>query len=616
MRRDPYRHYRRHMRRGWRTRHGGYPLIVPQIPYEPLGFIALAAVSRWAYRHRSAFWPFAITGATFITARILHRHHPHWWIPVVALTFIVIIFLGLPHRLIWAMPGREKTGNILARAWEACGITRPAERAYATTITAVTGGWLSAAIAAGPATKPLPAIAGIATVILGIPWWAHRRRRARVRIERTVQAWPSIAEDIGLPGSRIASATGNKWGFTARVVLRKGVTAAQAINQLPAIESGLGIKPGTARALPDPHRADRFVLQVIETDPHATPVTWPGQPATSITRPVTLGLFEDGQPVQLIVLRRNALIGGTTGSGKSGLLNVILAYLAACSDVIIWGIDLKGGMELQPWAPCLARLATTPAQACELLGDAVRELDARAVSLAAAGHRVREPAPASPALVTVIDEYAELPEAAQGDADSLARRGRAVAVNLVAATQRPTQAAMGGGAVRSQMDVRACLRVRERRDTDLILGQGSVAAGWQAHTLTEPGTFLLSAPEHATPRRARAYLITDGQVTGHAARHARPGPLPAAPEPPQEAGTGRDGTDAPAGPEAVLWAALCNAPGEGFPVWVLMSACGMSRSWVYYRLQEHAAAGRAVQAGHGSWRAVTPTGTPTGGDPQ
>jgi hypothetical protein len=31
----------------------------------------------------------------------------------------------------------------------------------------------------------------------------------------------------------------------------------------------------------------------------------------------------------------------------------------------------------------------------------------------------------------------------------------------------------------------------------------------------------------------------------------------------------------------------------------------MSRSWVYYRLQEHAAAGRAVQAAHGSWRAVT-----------
>ena len=100
--------------------------------------------------------------------------------------------------------------------------------------------------------KPLPAIAGIATVILGIPWWAHRRRRARVRIERTVQAWPDMAENMGLPGSRIASLRGDAWGWTARVILRKGTTAAQAINQIPAIESGLGMRPGSVRAIPDP----------------------------------------------------------------------------------------------------------------------------------------------------------------------------------------------------------------------------------------------------------------------------------------------------------------------------------------------------------------------------
>jgi S-DNA-T family DNA segregation ATPase FtsK/SpoIIIE len=72
-----------------------------------------------------------------------------------------------------------------------------------------------------------------------------------------------------------------------------------------------------------------------------------------------------------------------------------------------------------------------------------------------------------PALVIVVDEYAELAEtapAATSDADSIARCGRAVAVTLVAATQRPTQKAMGQGALRSQMDVRICFRVRERKD--------------------------------------------------------------------------------------------------------------------------------------------------------
>jgi S-DNA-T family DNA segregation ATPase FtsK/SpoIIIE len=59
-----------------------------------------------------------------------------------------------------------------------------------------------------------------------------------------------------------------------------------------------------------------------------------------------------------------------------------------------------------------------------------------------------------------------------------------VAVTQLAATQKPTQDAMGNTAVRSQMDARTCLRVRERRDGGLILGQGMVNAGWQARFFT------------------------------------------------------------------------------------------------------------------------------------
>ena len=150
-------------------------------------------------------------------------------------------------------------------------------------------------------------------------------------------------------------------------------------------------------------------------------------------------------------------------------------------------------------------------------------LQARAELLAASGRRVWEPSPDMPALVIIIDEYAELaedaPEAARY-ADSIARLGRAVAVTMIAATQRPTQKAMGQGAVRSQMDMRICFRVRERKDVDLILGQGMLAAGWHAHTLNAPGKFLISAPEHDIPRRARAYLLTDEAVRATAERYA------------------------------------------------------------------------------------------------
>jgi S-DNA-T family DNA segregation ATPase FtsK/SpoIIIE len=130
---------------------------------------------------------------------------------------------------------------------------------------------------------------------------------------------------------------------------------------------------------------------------------------------------------------------------------------------VLWGIDLNGGMELRPWAACLDRLATTPDEATQLLADAVAILETRAHAASRDNARVWEPTPAAPELKIIIDEYAELADtapAAVAYADSIARRGRAVAVDLLAATQRPTQKAMGGGALRSQMSVRICLRVR------------------------------------------------------------------------------------------------------------------------------------------------------------
>lgn len=294
--------------------------------------------------------------------------------------------------------------------------------------------------------------------------------------------------------------------------------------------------------------------------------------------------------------------------------------------MVLWGVDLKGGMELRPWASCLDRLATTPDEANALFRDAVRVLNRRAKAKAASGERVHDPSPGDPALVIVVDEYAKLSDESVDCADSVARRGRTVAVTLVAATQKPTQAAMGKDTtVRSMMDTRICLRVRERRDVDLVLGQGSLAAGWHAHQLTHPGEFLISDPEHSVPDKNRVYLITDDNVTRYAAEcaPARPALPDSDPEPaPLAAETAQD-TDtttppAPArmdeadGPETVLWDAL-RAAGPGGASVTDLAACGMGRRWVYYRLGELADAGRAVQAARGMWRAAPPDGSPEEG---
>jgi DNA segregation ATPase FtsK/SpoIIIE-like protein len=164
--------------------------------------------------------------------------------------------------------------------------------------------------------------------------------------------------------------------------------------------------------------------------------------------------------------------------------------------------------------------------------------------------------------------------------DTIARLGRAVAVTIVAATQRPTQKVMGQGAVRSQMDLRICFRVREQRDVDLILGQGMLKAGWNAHKLDAPGKFLVSDPDHDIPRRARAYLVTDEMVAVTAARHSlipreldqiSQNALLNPPAPERESRTWQQS------PEETLWAVLSTAPEDGLTIGELMTLTGMSR---------------------------------------
>jgi S-DNA-T family DNA segregation ATPase FtsK/SpoIIIE len=262
-----------------------------------------------------------------------------------------------------------------------------------------------------------------------------------------------------------------------------------------------------------------------------------------------------------------------------------------------------------------------------LLRDAVAILDGRAEWLASGGLRVWDPAQDAPALVLVIDEYAELvddaPEAVTY-ADSIARRGRAPAVTLLIATQRPSQRAMGHSAVRSQMDVRLSFRVRERGDADLILGAGMHKAGWHADRLNAPGKFLLSAPEHDMPRRGRAYLMTDEIVRQTAVRHAERRPpldeisvaaLRDGPRATDEAHTASAPALPPVGRYArkdaqqraddALWSALAEAPEEGAALDELLAATGMSRPTIYRRLNALEEQGRVRQVNRGRWRAIS-----------
>ena len=178
----------------------------------------------------------------------------------------------------------------------------------------------------------------------------------------------------------------------------------------------------------------------------------------------------------------HTLVAGTTGAGKSELLQTLIASLAAGNrpdELNILLVDFKGGAA---FGPC-ARLPHTVGMVTDLDGALVEraltsltaELRRREALLAEAGvkdladHRRTGRAPI-PRLVIVVDEFAtlaeELPEFV-GGLVGIAQRGRSLGVHLVLATQRPEGVVSAD--IRANTNLRLCLAVtRDGESRDVI----------------------------------------------------------------------------------------------------------------------------------------------------
>jgi S-DNA-T family DNA segregation ATPase FtsK/SpoIIIE len=592
---------------------------------EPEGYRLRSPLPRLAWRYRSELAPLTLALVLLLAGIVLHTWWPGWWQLIAATGLAGGLIVGdLGHRL---------------------GLDRPIERAYAATVTAAGGLWLAAATRLGPLRRPLLLGLLVGTLATGVPWWTHRRRRAKVRVTRAMTTWAEDAAAADLDGARLqavdVAADGQQW--TARLLLPKGKTLADALARVPKLESALGLRPRAIRVEEDPTLARRVILRVVTRDPHTRPLPMPelaGRP--TITRPVLVGVYETGEPLRVNLLRKHALFGGATGSGKSTLLNAFLATLAPAPDVLLWGIDFAGGTALIPWQPCFGRIATTPSEARDLLADACRVVDARNRWLVHHGRDAWQPSPEAPAVVLPVDELAELVEQLPDAAtylDSIARLGRKTAVTLLVATQRPTQDALGGGALRAQLTVRVCLRVTEPADGELILGRGKAKQGYRPDLLDAPGKLLAwDPPDHTRPVPAKAYTLDRSRIRQLVAGAQAPvpelDPDSAAALAEQDApgrsqaqtGTAPEGRTTPARPErsqasdrpavlpedaddgdplAALLAALRAAGGRGAKVAELAHAVGRAKTWVYERLQELHRQGTVERAGHGRWRLVS-----------
>ena len=179
----------------------------------------------------------------------------------------------------------------------------------------------------------------------------------------------------------------------------------------------------------------------------------------------------------------HALIGGTTGAGKSELLQTLVASLALRhppTRLTFLLVDYKGGAAFKECVGLPHTVGFVTDLDTHLTQRALTSLNAelkrREHVLRDAGAKdlmdmERRTPDAPPSLVIVIDEFAtlakEVPEFVEGVVD-VAQRGRSLGVHLVLATQRP------GGVVsdniRANVNLRIALRMAAPTESADIVG--------------------------------------------------------------------------------------------------------------------------------------------------
>jgi S-DNA-T family DNA segregation ATPase FtsK/SpoIIIE len=371
-------------------------------------------------------------------------------------------------------------------------------------------------------------------------WWWHRwaswgrvKTRQAGRAPQRIQAWWQARllmwhwrRKVG--EGQVRSVTCDEHGHTLHLLAPGTVIGDIKVDRW---ESQLRLSQGALRVTQATGRdnAHRFDVRVLHRDPLSQPLVYPGGVKATIQAGVRLGRFEDGRTVRLQIRDTHILIAGVTGSGKSGTVNALLAELAWCPDVELWGGDLKGGMELGPWRDRFSRLEIAVPLVEEMLDELRQVIESRMhiQRNRTKGKRMWYPTERDPQIVAVIEEVARLTKPGLELLEQVAMIGRALGVTLVCTTQQPSARILGSTVLRSQLTTRIALRVGEKNEIGMVLDKGMESQGWRPDRFNREhrGLFLIYSDEYATPMPARSWWLDDETVQAlvAATEHLRPG---------------------------------------------------------------------------------------------
>lgn len=243
---------------------------------------------------------------------------------------------------------------------------------------------------------------------------------------------------------------------------------------------------------------------------------------------LAVGRDSEGHP-HIIDLAKlpHLLVAGTTGSGKSVMLNAAIMSIlmrATPDQVRLIMVDPKR-VEFTCYAglPHLyVPVVNEPKQAASALQWSVSEMERRLRIFEKAAARdigtynnlvkrgkLGEETESMPYFVIVIDELADLMMVAGKEVESsivrIAQLGRAAGIHLIVATQRPS-ADVVTGLIKANIDNRVALSVDNGTNSRIIIDQNG------AEKLLGNGDMLIKLRGRTTPQRVQGCYVSDPEI--------------------------------------------------------------------------------------------------------
>ncbi|MCU1444823.1 MAG: hypothetical protein JWP54_481 [Cryobacterium sp.] len=350
---------------------------------------------------------------------------------------------------------------------------------------------------------------------------------------------PGLATIVSVHGAaqgEIIRAPGHPAGleFTPLLLAERQTDGFAAQLTLEAAAAGLG---AAGAALPDTVSFESLRNESSSAQTAGRSVDGPGPGSLDCV----IGRGADGPfSVDLAADGPHALIGGTTGSGKSELLVTWVTAMAARyppSHVTFLLVDFKGGAAfdtVRELPHCVGLITDLDErEAMRALASLTAELQHRERVLREAGARdVTDPRGAGrlARLVILVDEFATMLgafPALHAVFVDIAARGRSLGVHLVLCTQRPA------GVVRDSLlancSLRFSLRVNNRADSQAVLGSDAAAqvdVALPGRCVIGRGTAAVQSCQVATTTDADVRAVLRDSPVGPAPRRPWLDPLP------------------------------------------------------------------------------------------